>query len=122
MQPEIKLNLTITLSTDQMEPALLNDSVIERVIERILAIAGERFTVAKASAEIANRIYHMGKKPTPGLDYDDRLTTRLGCSPTTAYLYLALAEHRGGIRHRRLGKKYHVTERAVRDWEGDTKS
>jgi hypothetical protein len=73
-------------------------------------------------AEIANRIYHMGTKPTPGLDYDDRLTTRLGCSSSTAYIYLALAEHRGGIRHRRLGKKYHVTERAVRDWEGDSKA
>ncbi|TVT40658.1 helix-turn-helix domain-containing protein [Hymenobacter setariae] len=44
---------------------------------------------------------------------------RLGCSPTTAYLYLGVPEHRGAIRHRRLGKKYHVTERAIREWEGD---
>jgi hypothetical protein len=73
------------------------------------------------AAEIENRTYHMGKKPTLGKDYDDRLTTRLGCSPTTAYLYLGLAEHRGGIRHRRFGKKYHITERAVRAWEGDIK-
>jgi hypothetical protein len=122
MQPEIKLNLTITLSTDQIESALLNDDVIERVIERILAVAGERFTIAEASAEIANRTYHMGAKPTPGLNYDDRLTARLGCGSTTAYLYLAQPEHRGGIRHQRLGKKYHITERAVRDWEGDNKS
>lgn len=73
------------------------------------------------AAEIENRTYHMGKKFTARRDYDDRLTTRLGCSPTTAYLYLGLPEHRGGIRHRRFGKKYHITERAVRDWEGDTK-
>jgi hypothetical protein len=70
-------------------------------------------------AEIEQRTYHMGKIPTLGKDYDDRLTARLGCSPTTAYLYLGLSEHRGGIRHRRFGKKYHITERAVRAWEGD---
>jgi hypothetical protein len=73
-------------------------------------------------AAIANRTYHMGAKPTPGLTYDDRLTTRLGCGSTTAYLYLSQPEHRGGIRHQRLGKKYHITERAVRDWEGDNKA
>ncbi len=66
-------------------------------------------------AEIEQRTYHMGRKSTAGKDYDDRLTARLDCSPTTAYAYLALPEHRGGIRHRRLGKKYHVMERAVRE-------
>lgn len=73
----------------------------------------------RARAEIEGRTYHMGDKPTPGKDYDDRLTARLDCSPATAYKYLGLPEHRGGIRHRRLGKKYHVTERAIREWEGD---
>jgi hypothetical protein len=36
-------------------------------------------------AEIEQRTYHMGKKPTLGKDYDDRLTARLGCSPTTTW-------------------------------------
>jgi hypothetical protein len=27
--------------------------------------------------------------------------------------------YRGGLRHRRIGKKYHVTESAVREWEGE---
>jgi hypothetical protein len=79
----------------------------------------EAEAAGRARAEIEQRTYHMGKKPTLGKDYDDRLTARLGCSPTTAYLYLGLAEHRGGIRHRRFGKKYHITERALREWEGD---
>jgi hypothetical protein len=79
----------------------------------------EKVATASRRAEIEQRTYHMGKTPTMGKDYDDRLTARLDCSPTTAYAYLALAEHRGGIRHRRLGKKYHITERAVREWEGD---
>jgi len=83
------------------------------------SIAFEQARGAQA-AEIENRTYHMGKKPTLGKDYDDRLTARLGCSPTTAYLYLGLAEHRGGIRHRRFGKKYHITERDVRRFEGET--
>lgn len=63
--------------------------------------------------------YHMGQKPTLGKDYDDRLTTRLGIGSTTAYLYLGLPEHRGGIPHRRFGKKYHITERSLQVWEGD---
>lgn len=82
----------------------------------------ERQATGQRRAEIEVRVYHMGAEPTPGLGYDDRLTVRLGCSANTAYKYLGLPEHRGGIRHRRLGKKYHVTERALREWEGDLKA
>jgi hypothetical protein len=77
---------------------------------------------AELAAALLARTYHMGQKPTLGKDYDDRLTVRLGVSPNTAYAYLALAETRGGIRHRRFGKKYHVTERALQEWEGDLKA
>ncbi|MGI4737349.1 MAG: hypothetical protein ACRYG7_19460 [Janthinobacterium lividum] len=80
----------------------------------------EAEAAGRARVEIEQRTYHMGQKPSAGKDYDDRLTVRLSCSPTTAYLYLGLPEHRGGIRHRRFGKKYHITERAVREWEGDS--
>ena len=80
---------------------------------------GEAQAAGQMRAEIEQRFYHMGAKPTPGLNYDDRLVVRLGLSRTTAYKYLALPEHRGGLRHRRAGKKYHVTERAIREWEGD---
>ena len=73
----------------------------------------------RTRAEIEARTYHMGAQPTAGIGYDDRLTVRLGCSPSTAYKYLGLPEHRGGIRHRRLGKKYYVTELALREWAGD---
>jgi hypothetical protein len=77
----------------------------------------EEEAAGRRRAEIEQRTYHMGAEATPGKDYDDRLTSRLDCSPTTAYKYLGLPEHRGGLRHRRLGKN--VTERAVREWEGD---
>ncbi|MGI4735546.1 MAG: hypothetical protein ACRYG7_10245 [Janthinobacterium lividum] len=73
---------------------------------------------AKQRAEIENRTYHLGTKATAGLDYDDRLTMRLKCCAKTAYLYLNLPAKKGGLHHRRLGAKYHVTERAVRDFEG----
>jgi hypothetical protein len=77
---------------------------------------------AKAEAEVTTRTYHMGSKQTLGLDYDDRLTTRLKCSLSTAYAYLELAVHQGGLRHARLGKKYLVTELAVREFLGDIKA
>lgn len=82
----------------------------------------EAKAAGQARATIEVRRYHLGATPTRGLDYDDRLTVRLGCSATTAYAYLALPEHRGGIRHRRLGKKYYVTELALREWAGDLKA
>jgi hypothetical protein len=101
-------------STIQLVPAhtMSNDKV------PVQAEAVDQLIV-KARAEIEQRTYHMGQKPTLGKDYDDRLTVRLGIAPTTAYYYLGLPEHQGGIRHRRFGKKYHVTERAIRKWEGD---
>lgn len=85
------------------------------------AKAGAQRREELADSRLA-RTYHMGQKPTLGKDYDDRLTVRLGVSPTTAYAYLGLPEHRGGIRHRRFGKKYHITERALQEWEGDLKA
>lgn len=74
---------------------------------------GERL----AGAALENRTYHMGSTPTPERGYDDRLTTRLGQCATTCYKYLGLPVSRGGLRHSRLGKKYHVTEQDVRDFE-----
>ncbi|RZJ90631.1 MAG: hypothetical protein EOO60_08755 [Hymenobacter sp.] len=74
----------------------------------------ETKAAGRQRAEIEQRTYHLGAKATLGKGYDDRLIVRLGYSPTTAYAYLGLLEHRGSIRHRRLGEKYHVTERAIR--------
>jgi hypothetical protein len=71
------------------------------------------------AAAILQRLYHMGAKPTPGKDYDDRLPARLELCPATVYKYLKLPILRGGIRHRRVGKKYQITERAVQEWYGD---
>jgi hypothetical protein len=69
------------------------------------------------------RTYHMGTKPTLGLDYDDRLTTRLNCCSSTAYAYLGLYQtDPAGLRHTRAGKKYLISEQAVREWLGDFKA
>jgi hypothetical protein len=109
--------LSLTLPQDQIVAVNLNlrDPKAAHLLERIALAQGE----GQRRAEIENRTYHMGAKPTPGLDYDDRLTVRLKCCATVAYGYLDTPEKRGGLRHTRLGKKYHVTERAVRDFEGD---
>ena len=110
--------LSFTLPTQQIVAVNLNlrDPKAAHLLERLAIATG----LGKQQAEIENRTYHMGSKPTLGLGYDDRLTTRLGCCASVAYDYLGLT--RGGIRHTRLGKKYHITERAVREFEGDVKA
>jgi hypothetical protein len=108
----------LTLVTHEEHAALKQEvAELKAMLEVYVRNQERQFT---HEAEIEQRTYHIGTKPTLGKNYDDRLTVRLGCSPTTAYTYLGLPEHRGGIRHRRLGKKYHVTERAIREWEGDS--
>jgi hypothetical protein len=83
----------------------------------VLQAAAVRYADRLADAALASRTYHMGTSPNPDRDYDDRLTTRLGCCATTCYTYLGLPVQRGGLRHSRLGKKYHITEQDVRDFE-----
>ncbi len=110
-------HLTLTLATGQVLAVSLNLNTIAD--QRLLtSIAFEQARGGKA-AEIENRTYHLGTKPTPGLNYDDRLTTRLKCCAKTAYSYLELPTAHGGLAHRRLGKKYHITERDVRRFEGE---
>lgn len=69
--------------------------------------------------------YHLGKEPTPGRGYDDRLTMRLGLCRSTImdelHLYRDYAGKRGGLRHVCAGKKYVVSELAVREYLGDAK-
>jgi len=112
--------LSFTLPTEQIVAVNLNlrDPKAAHLLERLAGATGE----GQRRAEIEQRTYHMGSKPTLGLDYDDRLTARLGCCASVAYDYLSMEHKRGGIRHTRLGKKYHITERAVREWEGDMKA
>jgi hypothetical protein len=111
--------LTLTLATGQVLAVALNLNTIAD--QRLLTSIVFEQARGTQAAEIENRTYHLGTKATPGLDYDDRLTTRLKCSHTMAYAYLALPVGKGGLRHRRLGKKYIVTEQAVRDFLGDSK-
>ena len=85
--------------------------------QELLNTVARQYGETKAAAEVANRTYHMGSTPTAERGYDDRLTTRLGQCATTCYKYLGLPVERGGLRHARLGKKYHVTEQDVRDFE-----
>jgi len=112
--------LSLTIAPEQIVAVNLNlhDLRTWQQLERLAAATGE----GQRRAEIENRTYHMGSKPTLGLDYDDRLTVRLGCCASSAYDYLGLEPKHGGIRHTRMGKKYHITERAVREWEGDMKA
>jgi hypothetical protein len=117
MQPNANHALQLTLDTGQILAVTLNlHTSTDRQL--LIAIAAAQ-AQAKQRAEIENRTYHMGTKSTAGLDYDDRLTMRLKCCAATAYTYLALTAQNGGLRHTRLGKKYHITERDVRRFEGE---
>lgn len=117
MRPGTTHALQLTLDIGQILDVALNlHTVTDRQLLVDIAAAQAQ---AKQRAEIENRTYHMGKKATAGLDYDDRLTMRLKCSPGTAYTCLGLPVKKGGLRHRRLGNKYHITERAIRDFEGE---
>jgi hypothetical protein len=121
MPPDTKHAFQLTLDTGQILAVTLNlNTVTDRqLLVDIAAAQVAAEVLAKQRAEIETRTYHMGKKATAGLDYDDRLTRRLKCSPSTAYAYLSLPVKEGGLRNRRIGKKYHITERAIREWEGE---
>ncbi len=75
----------------------------------------------KQEAEIAIRNYVQSPKQSPHKNYDDRLHVRLNCGKTKAYELLKLYEEgkEGGLRHKRIGAKYIVSEQAVREWEGN---
>jgi len=110
-------SLTLTLASDQVVAVHLSESE-QLSILTAMAVAQKRLEVF---ADLLTRTYHLGTQSTPGLGYDDRLTTRLKCGHNMAYNYLSLPVAEGGLRHRRLGKKYIVTEEAVRDFFGDAK-
>jgi len=84
----------------------------------VIRLAATTYADRLAAAELANRTYHMGTKPTPGRGYDDRLTARTGLSASTCYEYLRLDPKRGGLAGRQVGAKWLVTEEAVRAFEG----
>ncbi len=110
-------SLTLTLASDQVVAVHLSEPEHLSVLAAT-AVAQKRLEVF---ADLLARTYHLGTQPTPGRGYDDRLTSRLGISHSMAYNYLALPVAQGGLRHSRLGKKYIVTEEAVRDFFGDAK-
>ena len=109
--------LSLTLATGQVLAVSLNLHTIADQ-QLLTSIAFEQAKGAQA-AEIANRTYHLGTRPTVGLGYDDRITARLKCCTQTARTYLELQVAKGGLAHRRLGNRYHITERDVRRFEGE---
>jgi hypothetical protein len=60
------------------------------VAQFLLSKPREMEVIRLAAAELVNRTYHMGSKPTPGRGYNDRLTAPTGLSATTCYEYLRL--------------------------------
>lgn len=108
-------SLTLNLATNQVLAVTLSEPNHLRLLT---AVAVAR-ALEKQDADRLERTYHMGAKPTPGLDYDDRLLKRLKKSENTVYAYLGLAVQDGGLRHKRTGKSYTVTEQAVQEFLGD---
>jgi hypothetical protein len=107
--------LTLQLATGQILAVTLSDPAQVEV----LAQAAGQYAKAKAQEEILSRTYHLAAEPTPDCGYDDRLTIRLKSSADTLYRYLALPVKEGGLRSRRNGNKYVVTEQACREFMGD---
>jgi hypothetical protein len=108
-------SLTLTLAAGQIISVTLSTPA-EAIVLGIVAAERARLLV---DAEIKARTYHLGKNPTPGRGYDDRLTMRMGFGLTKLRELLQLTEERGGLRHQRAGRNYIVTELAVRQWFGD---
>lgn len=122
------LCVTITLPDAQASYLLQNLAEGQQRKENSQPIAQPELSLETqariiAESEVANRRYTMNAQPTSGLGYDDRLTMRLGCSKTKVYELLAAYTngHEGGLRHQRVGRKYVISEQAVREWFGDSK-
>jgi hypothetical protein len=87
-----------------------------------LAPADAEPQAAATCSDPLTQRYHLLPEPTPGLNYDDRLPLRLGCSSDKAYEYVNTPPSHGGLRCKRLGKRIVVTEQAVREFLGDIKA
>ena len=75
----------------------------------MLRQAATSYAKEKAEQDVLSKVYTMATLPE-----------RMGMSRTTLFKYLRLPECHGGIRHRRAGSTYLVSEQAVRDWFGDS--
>ena len=75
----------------------------------IIELAAARAREAEGQAAL-EKVYTMKELPT-----------RLNISRNTIYQYLQLPVKKGGLRSRRAGNKWLVTEKACREWLGDDK-
>jgi hypothetical protein len=113
-----KPTLSLTLTTDQVLHVHMSEPQERLTYENL---AKHQLALDKEAAELA-KTYHLGKEPTLGRAYDDRLTVRTGYSRSTLMqaldLYRQFAGKRGGLAHAYQGK-YMVSEYDVRVWLND---
>lgn len=114
--------LTLALDSGQVLNVTLSSHAEAQVLGLIAAERGALL----AAAEIEARTYHLGKIPTPGRGYDDRLTIRLGPGLTMLRALLKQWQQfggkRGGLAHTMCGRKYWISEQACREWMNDKPS
>ncbi|QKG56977.1 hypothetical protein GKZ68_10280 [Hymenobacter sp. BRD128] len=88
----------------------------------VIRLAAEVYANRLAEAELQSRVYHLGKEPTPGKSFDDRLTVRLSLSRSTIMgqldLYRTSGGKLGGLRYTWVGR-YLVSEAACLEFLGD---
>jgi hypothetical protein len=110
--------LSFTLATDQVLHVHMSDLAERLTCENLVK---HQLDIDREKAEL-RKTYHLGKEPTPGRGYDDRLTVRTGYSRSTLMvaldLYRQYAGKRGGLAHAYQGK-YMVSEWDVRVWLND---
>lgn len=75
---------------------------------RMIEAAAVAYAKEKAEQDALATIYTLKELPA-----------RLKISRTTVLKYLALPVEQGGLRNRRAGTVYLVTERACREWSGE---
>jgi hypothetical protein len=114
--------LSLTLASSQVLHVHMSEPAERLTYE---ALAKHQLALDKQAAELA-KTYQLGTEPTPGRGYDDRLTLRLGLCRSTIlaelHLWRDFAGKRGGLRHVSAGKKYVVSEQAVREYLTDLKA
>lgn len=117
MQPTPTLSLTI--APQQVLHVHMSNPQERLTYEEL---AKHQLSIEREAKELS-KTYQLGSEPTPGRGYDDRLTVRLGLSRSTILLEMTCwREHggkRGGLRHICAGKKYVVSEQAVREYLTD---
>lgn len=108
--------MSATISLDNQPHSLTTEQW--ELLQRALVEMTPAKTAAQVETEWLGRTYHFGEQPTPGLDYDDRITTRLNLNEQELQEWMDSPDF-NELPYKKLGKRIVVTERGLRQFLGD---